>query len=99
MSAPRARSGRLRRAQLQRSPVCERCGSAEGVQVDHVARLADGGADDLSNTQTLCEACHRLKTAAEQRTRDLPPDEDRWRALIDEMRPERVCSQVSDLRR
>lgn len=35
-------------------------------QLDHVVRLADGGADDISNLQALCPGCHATKTRAEQ---------------------------------
>lgn len=37
-----------------------------GLEVDHITRLADDGHPfDESNLQTLCERCHREKTAAE----------------------------------
>ncbi|MCH2170831.1 HNH endonuclease [Myxococcota bacterium] len=34
-------------------------------EVDHIVPLVDGGGHDLSNLQTLCMPCHRLKTAQE----------------------------------
>jgi len=38
-------------------------------EVDHIERVADGGHPfEESNLQTLCEHCHRDKTAAENRT-------------------------------
>jgi hypothetical protein len=40
---------------------CVRCG-ARGVDVDHSQARINGGSHDLSNVQTLCEACHGEKT-------------------------------------
>lgn len=34
--------------------------------VDHIIAKAHGGSDDLSNLQSLCEQCHRMKTARER---------------------------------
>lgn len=33
--------------------------------VDHIINKAAGGTDELSNLQSICEACHAEKTAAE----------------------------------
>lgn len=58
------------RAQLFRaSPLCVAC-EAQGrvtaaTQRDHIIPLAEGGADDASNVQALCEACHEVKSKAE----------------------------------
>jgi 5-methylcytosine-specific restriction protein A len=35
------------------------------TQRDHVVPLAEGGRDDDSNIQPLCEDCHRSKTQRE----------------------------------
>lgn len=33
--------------------------------VDHIVNKAQGGTDDPSNLQSICDACHASKTAAE----------------------------------
>jgi 5-methylcytosine-specific restriction endonuclease McrA len=39
-------------------------------EVDHIVELADGGAEfDLANTQSICRAHHRIKTAESRRIR------------------------------
>jgi 5-methylcytosine-specific restriction protein A len=38
-----------------------------GTQVDHIIAKAHGGTDDPSNLQTICDACHKAKTARESR--------------------------------
>lgn len=64
---------RRRAAWLQAHPLCIHCHQAGRVQaaaeVDHVIPLADGGADDDSNMQSLCRDCHAAKTAAEAAAR------------------------------
>ena len=58
------------RAQLFTSnPLCVMC-EAEGrvtpaTQRDHIIPLSEGGADDSSNEQGLCAACHEVKSKAE----------------------------------
>jgi len=37
--------------------------TAKSLQVDHIIPLAQGGANDLSNLQTLCAKCNREKSA------------------------------------
>lgn len=32
---------------------------------DHIVPLSEGGSDQLSNLQTICRACDKVKTAAE----------------------------------
>lgn len=45
---------------------CERAGRTRLATIrDHRIPLAEGGADDASNEQGLCVACHALKTAQE----------------------------------
>ena len=38
-------------------------------ECDHVIPSTDGGADALDNLQTLCQPCHRNKTARENSAR------------------------------
>lgn len=40
-------------------------GEYEGIEIDHIIRLEDGGADVPGNIQLLHESCHRRKTSAE----------------------------------
>ena len=61
---------RARAALFARSPLCEPC-KAEGritaaTQRDHKVPLAEGGADDPSNEQAICDACHDVKSKAER---------------------------------
>ena len=35
------------------------------TQVDHVIPQAEGGTDEESNLQAICEPCHQAKTKAE----------------------------------
>jgi len=51
-------------------PLCVAC-EAQGrvrlaTQRDHIVSLAEGGADDDSNTQGLCGECHEVKSKAER---------------------------------
>jgi 5-methylcytosine-specific restriction enzyme A len=53
----------------QSSGSCHWCGvkirGGEPWTPDHVKRLADGGADDLSNLRAIHRRCHDAKTAKE----------------------------------
>ena len=43
---------------------CRECGATNKqtrLHVDHIKPVAKGGTNDLSNLQTLCEACNRAK--------------------------------------
>lgn len=40
---------------------CDKCGSVENIEVDHIIRVADGGSHDESNLQLLCHDCHVKK--------------------------------------
>jgi len=46
---------------------CQSCNktdlTAKTLQVDHIIPLAQGGANDFSNLQTLCEKCNREKSS------------------------------------
>lgn len=70
----RGRPWQRRRADwLSEHPLCAHC-KAEGrvragSEVDHVVPLADGGADDEANLQTLCPEHHAAKTAREAAAR------------------------------
>lgn len=39
----------------------EKLGERETLTTDHMTELNEGGKDELSNTITLCTACHKLK--------------------------------------
>ena len=61
---------KLRKQVLDRdSHLCQHC-LKEGVyksgnQCDHIKPKSEGGTDDLSNLQCLCEACHKAKSLRE----------------------------------
>lgn len=40
---------------------CQRCGTHDGLVVDHIVPLARGGASEFANYQTLCSPCNALK--------------------------------------
>lgn len=49
--------------------LCKPC-SLKGIAtpataVDHITNKADGGTDELSNLQAICDQCHDIKTLAE----------------------------------
>ena len=45
---------------------CKRAGRVSlATEVDHVIPQAEGGSDDETNLQAICEPCHKTKTAAE----------------------------------
>ena len=59
----------MRAALFTRQPLCVAC-EAQGrvtlaTQRDHMIPLAEGGADDDSNVQGLCEPCHDAKSKSE----------------------------------
>lgn len=69
--------GRKRKRIFERdSFMCQRClrkgrfvfvelhGPKHGI-LDHITALAEGGTDDDSNLETLCQACNKEKTAIE----------------------------------
>lgn len=59
----------MRAALFARNPLCVECQKLGLVviatQRDHVIPLAEGGADDDTNDQGLCEPCHEAKSLAE----------------------------------
>ena len=42
-------------------------------EMDHAVPLASGGKNEIENLWTLCQLCHRAKTARENRLRARPP--------------------------
>jgi 5-methylcytosine-specific restriction protein A len=61
---------RIRRAKLERDPLCAEClragrGAVEAAEVDHIVPLARGGGHGEANLQSLCKPCHSAKTARE----------------------------------
>ena len=52
----------------QAEPVCERCGAADDLEVDHVISVAQDPslAKDFGNLQILCKSCHAAKSANER---------------------------------
>ena len=68
-------SGRLKsnRRQLIRASlpqVCVRCGSTEGLTLDHISPRVYGGTNERSNFQILCLPCNHLKSRGEVRHQD-----------------------------
>lgn len=57
--------------------LCQSCLASSryvpATQVDHITPKAKGGTDDLTNLQSLCDACHRRKTA-EDNGRSIRPE-------------------------
>ncbi|WP_428718568.1 HNH endonuclease [Undibacterium curvum] len=65
---------KLRADLFAREPLCAECKRAGRVtpatQRDHIIPLCEGGADDETNEQGLCDPCHETKSLAEaQRSR------------------------------
>jgi len=62
---------RKRQALFMRQPLCEGCEEQGRVRLatqrDHRIPLAEGGLDDESNEQALCDECHAAKSEAERR--------------------------------
>lgn len=59
----------MRAALFASNPLCVECERQGRItlatQRDHKVPLAEGGADDATNEQGLCEACHEAKSQAE----------------------------------
>ena len=61
---------RLRRLAKQRlSYWCAQCGAEptgrDGLELDHIVPVAEGGTDGLENLQWLCASCHVEKSRRE----------------------------------
>lgn len=59
----------MRAALFSRDPLCAEC-KRQGLvtpatQRDHIVPLAEGGPDDETNEQGLCDDCHEVKSQAE----------------------------------
>lgn len=66
----RGRKGQeIRKAHLDNEPLCRECAKAGKVKiatiVDHIIPLAEGGTEDPSNKQSLCDDCHDAKSKRE----------------------------------
>lgn len=61
----------MRAALFTREPLCRLCMAENRVSIatqrDHVKPLAEGGLDDETNEQALCEPCHDTKSAGESK--------------------------------
>ena len=61
---------RIRKRDCGLCQECKRNGKTTiGHPVDHIKPLCDGGSDDDSNKETLCQPCHDAKSAREARQR------------------------------
>jgi len=70
----RGRAAVNRRAMwLTMHPLCEHCMQQDRItaatEVDHRVPRFSGGADDETNLQSLCHACHVIKTNDERSAR------------------------------
>lgn len=57
----------IRKQALERDKhLCQEClrneRYIEAKEVDHIIEKASGGTDDLTNLQSLCTPCHKIKT-------------------------------------
>jgi 5-methylcytosine-specific restriction protein A len=72
-ATPRVRGAELQRrraALFRREPWCRACAKSgqktRATIRDHIVSLSEGGRDDETNVQPLCEACSDRKTAQER---------------------------------
>jgi len=61
---------KLREVVLKRDNyLCVQCRKdgrlTEATDVDHILNKAKGGTDSIDNLQSLCDSCHKIKTANE----------------------------------
>ena len=56
--SPRRREGIIARL----GGACIQCSEKLLLHIDHIIPLENGGADDETNFQLLCHACHKVKT-------------------------------------
>jgi len=64
---------RRRKVVLNRdSYLCQPCEKQDKVSpantVDHIVSKDNGGTDDYDNLQSICDACHAIKTAQERKS-------------------------------
>ena len=61
---------KLRRAVLARQPLCVRCLTegriTQATQTHHIVPLSEGGRNEFSNLEPICELCHRALHKAER---------------------------------
>lgn len=59
----------MRAALFNRAPLCAECERSGRVRLatqrDHVIPLEEGGVDDETNEQGLCDECHEAKSLGE----------------------------------
>ena len=60
---PRLRCASERQALERAGFLCERCGRPRQLRVHHRQPRCDGGSDDPTNLQVLCQACHTAEHA------------------------------------
>lgn len=67
---------------------CVQCGERRGLECDHIEPVRDRPdlAYTLSNLQILCGRCHSRKTRIEVGLNTLPPERQKWRDLLRDMR-------------
>ncbi|MBF9263925.1 HNH endonuclease [Paracidovorax cattleyae] len=77
---------RMRAELFARDPLCAECRRLGLVvlatQRDHIVPLEEGGADEVTNTQGLCDEHHDAKSKAE-RERGARRAAGRWAAYVD----------------
>jgi 5-methylcytosine-specific restriction endonuclease McrA len=57
----------LRERKLRLNPVCEMCGQAPAIEVDHIKQLVHGGPRFAwRNLRALCSPCHHLRHGARE---------------------------------
>ena len=66
----------IRHAHLSAYPLCVACTSKDratpATQVDHIIALVNGGTETAENRQSLCDDCHRDKTATDMGWKQRP---------------------------
>lgn len=65
----------LRDVKLAVNPVCEKCSSADHLQIHHLTYDRFGGSELMSDLQTLCSKCHsshHMSEKIERRKRSRP---------------------------
>lgn len=76
---------------------CVECLAEEGLEIDHILPVSQGGSSDASNLQILCRSCNRRKratlTAAQQRSEAATQEQSELRSL--ETETEETSNEVS----
>lgn len=63
----RFRQGQRQRLLGHAGHRCQRCGSRDALELDHIIPVTHGGTNDDENALVLCKACHLEKTRAERK--------------------------------